>query len=81
MFDKDQFEKRLPHLDPAIVHEGGDGAVTVRSASLPPAYEKAFQVTTERLQIGHMDLVTGREGRRSVSGFLDAHPKQAHGHQ
>ena len=71
VFDKDQFEKRLPHLDPTIVHEDGDGSVTVTSASLPPAYEKAFQVTTERLQVGHMDVVTGREARRSIAGFLE----------
>ncbi|MDZ4853759.1 MAG: hypothetical protein SGJ26_02675 [Nitrospirota bacterium] len=72
VFDKDQFEKRLPLLDPTIVHEDGDGSVTVTSASLPPAYEKAFQVTTERSQVGHIDLVTGRETRRSIAGFLEA---------
>ena len=76
VFDKDQFEKRLPHLDPTIVHEDGDGSVTVTSASLPPAYEKAFQVTTERSQVGHIDLVTGREGRRSVAAFLEAQPER-----
>ncbi len=76
VFDKDQFEKCLPHLDPTIVHEDGDGSVTVTSASLPPAYEKAFQVTTERLQGGHMDVVTGREARRSIAGFLEAQPER-----
>lgn len=80
VFDKDQFEKRLPHLDPAIVYADGDGSVTVRSASLPPAYEKAFHVTTEHLQVDHMDLVTGRTGRRFVSGFLEEQPKEAHDH-
>ena len=70
VFDKDQFEKRLPHLAPTIVHEDGDGSVTVTSASLPQAYEKAFQFTTDRLQVGHMDVVTGREARRSIAGFL-----------
>ena len=76
VFDKDQFEKRLPHLDPAVVYEDGDGSVTVTSASLPRAYEKAFQVTTERLQVGHMDVVTGRKARRSVAGFLEAQPER-----
>ena len=32
VFDKAQFEKPLPHLDPTIVHEDGDGSVTI----LPP---------------------------------------------
>jgi len=76
VFDEDQFEKRLPHLDPAIVHEDGDGSVTVRSALLPPAYEKAFRVTTERLQMGHMDVVTGRDARRSIADFLEAQPEK-----
>jgi hypothetical protein len=76
VFDEDQFEKRLPHLAPTIVHEDGDGSVTVTSASLPPAYEKAFLVTTDRLQVGHMDVVTGREARRSIAGFLEAQPER-----
>ena len=76
VFDKDQFETRLSHLDPTIVHEDGDGSVTVTSASLPPAYEKAFQVTIERLQVGHMEVATGREARRSIAGFLDAQPER-----
>ena len=76
VFDKDQFEKRLPQLDPTNVHEDGDGSVTVTSASLPPAYEKAFQVTTQRLQVGHMDVVTGREARRSIAGFLEGQPER-----
>ena len=71
VFDKDQFETRLPQLDPAIVYADGDGSVTVRSAALPPAYERALRVTTERLQVGHMDLVTSRECRRYVTGFLE----------
>ncbi len=60
----------------AFVHEDGDGSVTVTSASLSPAYEKAFQVITERLQVGHMDVVTGREARRSIAGFLEAQPER-----
>ena len=76
VFDKDQFETRLPHLDPTIVHEDGDGSVTVTSASLPPAYEKGFQVTTERLQVGHMDVITGREARRSIAYFLEGQPER-----
>ncbi len=76
VFDKDQLKTRLPQLDPAIVNEDGDGSVTVRSASLPPAFEKALQVTTQRLRMGHMDVVTGREARRSVAGFLEAQPER-----
>jgi hypothetical protein len=34
VFDKDQFEKRLPHLDPTIEHEDGDGSVTLPATSL-----------------------------------------------
>ena len=76
VFDEDQFKTHLPHLDPTIVHEDGDGSVTVTSASLPRAYEKAFQVTTQRLQVGHLDVVTGREARRSIAGFLEGQPER-----
>ena len=76
VFDKDQIDNRLPYLDPAIVYENRDGSDTVRSALLPPAYEKAFQVTTERLQVGHMDVATGREARRSIAGFLETQPER-----
>lgn len=81
VFDKDQFEQRLPRLDPHVVYHDGDGSVTVRSASLPPAYQKAFQVTTQRLQNGHMELMTGREGRRQIAAFLEHQAKEASGHR
>jgi len=75
LFDSDQFETRLPHLDPDIVNEDGDGSVTLKSASLPVAYEKAFHVTTQRLRVGHMELVTGPESRRRIADFLQAQPQ------
>jgi len=70
VFDKDQFEQRLPDLDPGVVYTDGDGSVTATSSSLPPAYEKALQVTTQRLEKGHLDLMTSREGRRHIAAFL-----------
>ena len=81
VFDKDQIDSRLPHLDPTIVDEDGDGSVTVESSLLPPAYEKAFQVTVQRLQAGHMDIVTAREGRRHVSGFLEKQLNERNDHK
>lgn len=75
LFDSDQFEERLPDLDPDIVNEDGDGSVTLRSASLPSAYENALRVTSHRLRVGHMELVTGREGRRRIADFLQAQPQ------
>jgi len=75
VFDSDQFETRLPDLDPGIVNEDGDGSVTLRAASLPAAYENAFYVTTQHLRVGHMELVTGREGRRRIADFLQAQPQ------
>ena len=70
VFDKDQFEQRLPRLDPGVVYTDGDGSVTAMSSSLPPAYEQALQVTTQRLEKGHLDLMTSREGRRHIAAFL-----------
>ncbi len=75
LFDRDQFKSRLPNLDPDIVNEDGDGSVTLKSASLPAAYENAFHVTTQRLRVGHIELVTGREGRRRIADFLQAQPQ------
>ena len=75
LFDRDQFKTRLPDLDPDIVNEDGDGSVTLKSASLPAAYEHAFHVTTQHLRVGHMELVTGREGRRRIASFLEASPQ------
>ena len=75
VFDRDQFETRLPDLDPDIVTEDGDGSVTLKSASLPAAYEHALHVTTQRLRVGHMELVTGREGRRRIAEFLQTQPQ------
>lgn len=77
VFDEDQFHKRLPDLAPELVQGDGDGTVTVRSAVLPSAYEKAFHVTTRRLQVEHMELVTGREGRCQIADFLEAQPQAA----
>ncbi len=76
VFDKDQFHTRLPQLVPELVQGDGDGTVTVRSALLPSVYEKAFHVTTRRLQVEHMELVTGREGRCQIAGFLEAKLKE-----
>lgn len=77
VFDEDQFLTRLPHLAPELVQGDGDGTVTVRSALLPSAYEKAFRVTTRRLRVEHMELVTGREGRCLIAGFLETQLKVA----
>lgn len=76
VFDKEQFKTRLSGLDPDLVQADGDGTVTVRSALLPSAYEKAFHVTTRRLQVEHMELVTGRDGRCQIAGFLEAQLKE-----
>lgn len=71
VFDEDQFTTRLPDLAPDLVQADGDGTVTVRSALLPSAYEKAFHVTTRRLRVEHMELVTGREGRCRIAEFFE----------
>lgn len=81
VFDEDQFHRRLPHLAPDLVQGDGDGTVTVRSALLPSAYEKAFHVITRRLRVEHMELVTGREGRCQIAGFLEMQPKAVCGAQ
>lgn len=77
VFDEEQFHTRLPDLAPELVQGDGDGTVTVRSALLPSAYEKALHVTTRRLRVEHMELVTGREGRCQIAGFLQTQPQAA----
>lgn len=76
VFDEDQFLTRLPHLAPELVQGDGDGTVTVRSALLPSAYEKAFHVTSRRLRVEHLELVTGQEGRCQIAEFLEAKLKE-----
>ncbi|MDP1770037.1 MAG: hypothetical protein Q8L74_14725 [Nitrospirota bacterium] len=75
LFDTDQFKTRLPDLDTDIVNEDGDGSVTLKSATLPAAYENALHLTTQHLRVGHMELVTGPEGRRRIAEFLQAPPQ------
>ena len=76
VFEREQIRKHLPGLDPSILYDDGDGTVTVGSAALPEAYEKSLQVTTGRLKMGHAEIVTSREGRRQIAGFLQGQAKE-----
>ncbi|TLY40451.1 MAG: hypothetical protein E6K61_07030 [Nitrospirae bacterium] len=76
-FDEHHFKTCLPKADPTVGLEDGDGTVTVRSASLPEAYEQAFVVTHRVAMVGHGELVSDADLQAEVFAFLEtALPQQ-----
>ena len=76
-FDEHHFKTCLPKADPTVGLEDGDGTVTVRSASLPEAYEQAFVVTHRVAMVGHGELVSDADMQAEVFAFLEtALPQQ-----
>jgi len=70
-FDEHHFKTCLPEADPSLRLEDGDGTVTVRSASLPEAYEQAFVVTHRVATVGHSELVNDADLQADMFAFLD----------
>jgi pimeloyl-ACP methyl ester carboxylesterase len=70
IFDEHHFNTCLPEADPSVRLEDGDGTVTVRSASLPEAYEQAFVVTHRVTTAGHGELVSDADLQADMLAFL-----------
>ena len=61
----------LKTLDSTVLYEDGDETVTVRSAALPSAYEKAFATSIHSYEVGHTELVTDATILEDLTSFLE----------
>ena len=72
-FHNDDRAPIIPSIDTTQLYEDGDETVTVRSATLPEAFRRVFQVTVNSYHVPHTELVTDVKIQQDIIAFLNAH--------
>ncbi len=74
-FNNDDQAPIIHSIDTNQLYEDGDETVTVRSATLPDAFQQTLHTTVNAHHVKHTELVTNAEIQQSIHAFLETHKR------